>query len=75
VTDFSNRQETERKLLADDIRRIVAEAKAAGQTLQVKRHAARLFVAHHGANRSVSHIIDQLSLGASSAGVEIDRRG
>lgn len=70
-------QDTSRKLLCEEIARIVSDAALAGETLSTGGHAARLFAAYPGANWSVGHIVDELVLEATRRGVpmEIARPG
>jgi hypothetical protein len=61
-----------REALAREIVSIVAEARAGGRMLRTGLQAARLFAAYPEANRSVGHIIDQLTAEAVAAGVAFE---
>jgi hypothetical protein len=61
-----------RERLADEIAKVVEDARSSRLTLRTGPHAARLFAAHPNANRSVGHIVDQLIAAAVAAGVAVE---
>ena len=61
-----------RRLLLEEIPRIVADAKAEGMTLRTAHHAGILFATYPGANLSIGRIIDELVAAAAVAGVPVE---
>ena len=67
----SDAQSVSRRLLKEEIERIVAKAKAKGEVLATGRCGASLFVAYPEANIPVDRIVDLLTLAASAQGVAV----
>lgn len=60
-----------RRLLKEEVERIVADVLANGRTLVTGRHAASLFAAYPDANFSVGRIVDELVAEAARAKVPV----
>jgi hypothetical protein len=65
-------QQLQRDLLIEEIRRIVADAGAAGETLHTDDHATKLFDAYPAAGFSIGRIVDELTLAAGRARVPVE---
>jgi hypothetical protein len=66
-------QAISRRLLREEIRRIVADARANGTSiLHTSDHAARLAAIYPTAGYSVGHIIDEIVMAAATAGLAVE---
>jgi len=61
-----------RKLLDAELRRIVADAKRSGRTVNPRDHALRLLMAFPRTNYSLEHIVEEMVLIAMKADVRVE---